>query len=224
MSGRHSLRLLLDIAMTVLFVCAYACRITGAALHKYIGIGITVLFFTHIAVNRRWFAAVFKGTYSPRRVLITAVNILLTITAVIVISTGITEAFWTPSFLLVENGITIREIHSTSAYWFLPLSGVHLGLHWGMFLKFKNRAVITGARILACLFAAYGIWSFFDRDMFAKLFLGYSFDYWPPERPVIFFFVQTLSIMGIFVFIGYYPMKLIYWLKNRPSKITGEVL
>jgi hypothetical protein len=73
-------------------------------------------------------------------------------------------------------------------------------------------------RILACLFAAFGVWSFFDRDMFSKLFLGFSFDYWPQERPVFLFFAVTLSIMGLFVFLSYYCMKLIGLLKNKKSK------
>jgi len=37
--------------------------------------------------------------------------------------------------------------------------------------------------------------------------LGFSFDYWPPERPFVLFFAETLSIMGIYVFVAYYLMK-----------------
>jgi hypothetical protein len=44
--------------------------------------------------------------------------------------------------------------------------------------------------------------------MFAKLFLGFSFDYWPAERLFILFFAETLSVMGLFVFVTYYGMKL----------------
>jgi hypothetical protein len=57
--------------------------------------------------------------------------------------------------------------------------------------------------------------------MFAKLFLGFSFDYWAPERPFILFFAETLSIMGLFVFVTYYFMKLGFWLKNHNSKNTN---
>jgi hypothetical protein len=58
------------------------------------------------------------------------------------------------------------------------------------------------------------VWSFIDRDMFSKMFLGFSFDYLPQEKPIILFYAQTLSIMGIFVFTVYYSMKLIVWLKT----------
>jgi len=134
--------------------------------------------------------------------------------------TGILEACWKTYFLQFEREITLRQIHTTAAYWFWPLMGVHLGLHWQMFTKFigKNNFIITVMRILACLFAAFGVWSFFDRDMFSKLFLGFSFDYWPQERPAVSFFAVTLSIMGLFVFATYYFMKLIGWLKNKKIK------
>jgi hypothetical protein len=43
--------------------------------------------------------------------------------------------------------------------------------------------------------------------MFSKLFLGFSFDYWPEERPAVLFFAAMLSIMSVYVFITYYALK-----------------
>jgi uncharacterized membrane protein len=108
----------------------------------------------------------------------------------------------------------------------LPLIGVHIGLHWGIFTKFinKNNFIITGSRILAILFAVFGVWSSFDRDMFSKLFLGFSFDYWPEERPAVLFFVVTLSIIAVYVFMAYYTLKMWECQKRKsvnpkPSKV-----
>ena len=186
MTLKTKLRIALDIAMTVLLLCAYAFQIIGKTAHIGVGIALFVLFAAHIFINRR---------YTLRRTAMTAVNIALALSALTMMITGILEA---------------RQIHTTAAYWFLPLIGVHLGLHWGMFANFiiKNNVIIIAMRILACLFAAFGVWSFFDRDMFAKLFLGFSFDYWPVARPSMLFFAETLSIMGLFVFVTYYGMKL----------------
>jgi hypothetical protein len=76
-------------------------------------------------------------------------------------------------------------IHTIAAYWLVPLTGVHLGLHWAMFARRigNSRIVIYSMRIFAFLFVAFGVWSSFDRDMFSKLFLGFSLDSWPEERP-----------------------------------------
>ena len=192
----QKLRIALDIAMTVLLLCVYAFQIIGDTAHIWVGIVIFVLFAVHIFINRHWFKSVFKGTYTFRRIAMAVVNIALVLAAVTMMITGILKA---------------RQIHTTTTYWFLLLIGVHLGLHWGIFTKFINKnnfIIITVTRILACLFAAFGVWSFFDRDMFAKLFLGFSFDYWPPARPSILFFAETLSVMGLFIFAAYYDMKI----------------
>jgi uncharacterized membrane protein len=71
----------------------------------------------------------------------------------------------------------------------------------------KNRVRTVIARVFALLFAAFGVWASFDRDMFSKLFLGFSFDYWDGERPAIIFFAAMLSVMGIYVFATYYALK-----------------
>ena len=223
MTLKQKLRIALDIAMIAMLSCAYNSRLARETAHIYIGIALFVLFATHIFINRNWFKAIFKGKYVPVRIVMTAVNILLALAVVTLMITGILEARWKDSFLLFEGKVTLRQLHTTTAYWFWPLIGIHLGLHWGVFTKFisRNNFIVIVMRILACLFAVFGVWSFLDRDMFAKLFLGFSFDYWPQERPAILFFAETLSIMGLFVFVTYYFMKLISWLKNKPLKTTN---
>jgi hypothetical protein len=223
MAFEKKLRIALDTAMTILLLFAYACRITGKTAHILTGIVIIILLALHIFINRSWVKIIFKGEYTPYRILLTAVNTFLAITAATLIITGILEAFLKPYFLQFESTVTIREIHTTAAYWLLPLIGIHLGFHWRIFTNHlsKNLFPITVMRILATLFFILGLWSFNDRDMFAKLFLGYSFDYWPQHRPLILFFIQTLSVMGIYVFITHYILRLIYRLKDRKSK-TGN--
>jgi hypothetical protein len=73
-------------------------------------------------------------------------------------------------------------------------------------------------RVLAFALAAFGVWSSFDRDMFSKLFLGFSFDYWPEERPAVLFFAVNLSIMGVYVFITYYVFKILTQLQKGDTK------
>jgi hypothetical protein len=62
-------------------------------------------------------------------------------------------------------------------------------------------------RVLAFALAVFGVWSSFDRDMFSKLFRGFSFDYWPEERPAILFFAVNLSLMAVYIFVAYYTLK-----------------
>ncbi|WP_461251543.1 DUF4405 domain-containing protein [Treponema sp. R8-4-B8] len=225
MAIKQPIRITLDISMIALLLCAYNPRLARDTVHILIGITIFILFATHIFINRHWFINIFNGAYTPRRMLMTTFNLLLAIAAATLIITGLLEAVWSPSFLLFESGVTLREVHTAAAYWLMPFVGVHLGFHWGIFSKYigKNRLVITLMRIFTTLFFMFGVWSFFDRDMFAKLFLGFSFDYWPQEKPIILFYIQTLSIIGIYVIITYYILKLIFWLKNRKTTNGGSL-
>ena len=139
MTIKQTLRIALEIAMTALLLFAYNPQLARETTHIYIGMAIIVLFTIHIFINRHWFGTIFKSKYTPRRMVMTAVNMLLVLAAVTLMITGILEARWEASFLRFERVVTLRQLHTTAAYWFWPLIGVHLGLHWGMFAKFIGK-------------------------------------------------------------------------------------
>jgi hypothetical protein len=143
------------------------------------------------------------------------------------IVTGLMQSRTVLSFLHLPGDMRLRQIHTTAAYWSLPLISIHLGLHWGMVIsgiqkmtditkKIRVRMVIV--RALAFLFVAFGVWASFDRGMFSKLFQGFSFDYWDEERPAIIFFATMLSIMGVYVFVIYSVIKILTKLQKGGTK------
>jgi len=220
MNRAFTVRIIIDLAIIILLLCAYAYRIIGDTAHEWVGVSVFVLLIAHNVINYRWYKNIGKGTYTIQRVIMTTINALLALTMSTLVITGLVQSRSILSFLNLTGGMVLRQIHTTAAYWGLPLIGVHIGLHWGMFTRFigNHRLIIYIMRILAFLFAAFGVWSSFDRDMFSKLFLGFSFDYWSTERPIILFFAETISIIGIYVFTVYHLMKLIAWLKTGNKK------
>ena len=116
MTLKQNLRIALDIAMTVILLCAYNSQLARETTHIFIGIVTFCFFAIHIFINRNWFKTIFKGRYAPRRIVITAMNILLILAVATLMITGILEADWKVSFLQYENEITIRQIHTTTAY------------------------------------------------------------------------------------------------------------
>lgn len=224
-------RIIIDFAMTLLLLCVYSYRITGDAAHEWIGVCVFVLFIAHNVINRTWYKTIFKGKYTLRSAVMTACNAALVFTFSFVLITGLLQSRTVLAFLHLPGGILLRQIHTTAAYWGLPLIGVHLGLHWGMFVNGtrkmlgvngENRARTKVTKVMAFLFAAFGVWASFDRDMFAKLFLGFSFDYWDESRPVILFFAAMLSIMAVYVFVTYYMLKVAERQKQKKPKIKNN--
>jgi hypothetical protein len=57
--------------------------------------------------------------------------------------------------------------------------------------------------------------------MFSKLFLGFSFDYWPEERPAILFFAVNLSLMGVYIFVTFYVLVLLEQRKQKMMSAQG---
>jgi hypothetical protein len=218
---RLAIRLVIDLAMTVLLLCALAYRIIGDVAHEWIGIAMTVLFIAHNAVNWRWYRGILTGKYDFRRALNTAVNLLLLTMMVVLVTSGALLSRTVFAFMGFSGGMQIRLVHTSAAYWGLILIAVHVGMHWEMLIAAMRRMTkITEAsrrRIIALRFATaliviYGVYASFDRDMGAKLFLGYSFDFWHPDRPAILFFSHNLAVMGVYVCATHYFLK---WLAYR---------
>jgi hypothetical protein len=224
MNKKLAARLTLDFAMTVLLLCALMYRATGDAAHEWIGVAVCAVCIIHNILNWKWYKNIFKGAYNLRRSVLTAINLLLVLAMAALVITGLLHSRTVLAFLHLPGDMLIRQIHTTAAYWCLPLIGAHLGLHWSIIINaFRKMAMINGesltrkitVRISAFIVVAFGVWSSFDRDMFSKLFLGFSFDYWPEERPAFLFFAVNLSIMGVYVFLTYYALKVFDWLCQR---------
>jgi len=211
-----SLRLAIDLIMLTLFFICLAFRLTEGTTHEWAGLAFLVTLAIHTWINRPWYGKLFKGAYGFQRVINTAVNLTLMLVMVLMAIGGIINSRFIFDFLNLEGGRLYHQLHALASYWGLVLVGIHAGLHWGMI-----RGVIyngTGHRLtrslrlalspLVCLaLTAFGVWASFDRDMGAKLFLGFSFDYWNPERPAALFYFCAFSLFWLYAFAAHWFME-----------------
>jgi hypothetical protein len=207
--------------MTIILLFALAYRITGDIAHEWIGVAMTTLFIAHNAISWRWYRGIFTGKYDFRRALNTTVNLLLLAMMAVLVTSGALLSRTVFAFMGFSGGMQVRLLHTSAAYWGQILIAVHVGMHWEMIMAAIRRMTkITEAswartialRVVMVLVVVYGVYASFDREMGAKLFLGYSFDFWHPDRPAILFFSHNLSIMGIYVCVTHYVLK---WLAYR---------
>ncbi|MFP3153914.1 hypothetical protein LQZ18_05675 [Lachnospiraceae bacterium ZAX-1] len=117
-------------------------------------------------------------------------------------------------FFNVRSGLFGRRLHMLSASWGLTLMSAHLGLHWGMFVgmwkkvvKIKAPAFLTP--LIAVAIAIYGAYAFVIRQIGLKMFLRIDFAFFDFAESAVNFFIDYLAIIGLFVCIGYYVMKLV---------------
>jgi hypothetical protein len=211
-----TMKLSIDLIMTLLFVALLAFRITGDASHEWLGIALCVLFIVHGLINWRWFRNIFNGRYRLRRALNAIINLSLLLAMLILAVCGLTNSRHVLGFLQLPGGMEFRQIHSLMAYWGLVLIGIHTGMHWTTVInavrkmvgiRGENRFRKAVLRILATVLAGFGMWASYDRNMGSKLFRGFSFDFWDPSRPAILFFVSNLAILILYIGMTHFSMK-----------------
>ena len=119
-----------DVCMTVLLLCLMAYQVTGETLHEWFGIGMTALLILHHILNRKWYAALFRGRYNAYRIAVTAVNTLLLAAIALTAVCGMAmSAHAVPFMYGILPAAFARRFHLAMSYWSFILMGVHLGLH-----------------------------------------------------------------------------------------------
>ncbi len=218
MNTKAFCKLAVDLLMTVLILAAMACRLTGTTIHELLGITLFILFVIHNILNWGWYKSLLTGRYNTLRVFHTAVNLLLPITMLALLMSGVMLSRTVFVFMDLNGGLFARKLHMLSVYWGFILMSVHLGMHWGIIMDAvrkmtkitaENRSRTFALQIMAVLIALYGVYASFSREIGAKLILYYTFDFWNYDQSPVIFFVDYLSIMGLYVCVTYYAIKLV---------------
>ncbi|MFR9189361.1 MAG: hypothetical protein ACLVL7_03230 [Anaerotruncus massiliensis (ex Togo et al. 2019)] len=89
MKLRQMIKMAVDLLMTALLFPLMAFHLTGRAAHEWIGAGMFLLFLLHSLLNRRWYAGLRRGRYTSLRVLQTAVNLLVLLSMLVQMASGV---------------------------------------------------------------------------------------------------------------------------------------
>ena len=213
MNRKMIVRISIDFVMTILLLLLMARQITGDTAHEWLGLGMFVLWIVHHILNHKWYKQLFKGKYTLLRTLQQITNILLSLSMLGLLVSGIILSRNVFAFLPLSGGLALnRPLHIVSAFWGFVLMALHLGLHWNSILTVIKKAVGTvslkGAHIVLRLvnaaIAVYGIYAFIKNQFLSYMFLSSSFVIFDFEQPFLLFFAEYLSIMVLFVSIAHY--------------------
>lgn len=210
---KPKIKLLIDLAMTILLLCQMAYMLIGEAAHEWMGTGMFLLFLAHHALNYRWHKNLVKGKYTPLRVLQTVINVLIFLSMIGLMISGIIMSRTVFVFLPISGGMSFaRLLHMIAAYWGFILMSVHLGLHWNMIMGRMRKACGIKApspartwilRILALLICCFGIFAFVKNNISDYLFLRTQFVFFDMSQPLWQFFAEYLGMLGLWVCLGY---------------------
>ena len=207
MQGKQNIRIkrIVDVCMTVLLLCLMAYQVTGEALHEWIGIGMTVLVIVHQILNRRWYAAIFKGRYNTYRIMTTAINIALLVSMAITAFCGMSMSGHAVPFLYGMTKVSFaRRMHLSMSHWAFVLMGLHLGFHIPVMaarLKLPDNVKTILSAVL-CLIAGTGLFMFLKNGVQDYLFFRVPFAFLDYEKAGILVFLENIMMLLFWVYTG----------------------
>lgn len=228
MKKKFICKIVIDMIMTVLLLFLMARQITGDFAHEWLGAAMFVLWIAHHILNRSWYSHLFKGKYTPVRILQTVTNFAVLLSMLGLMVSGIILSREVFAFLPISGGIALaRSLHVLSAFWGFVLMALHLGLHWNMILGMvrkatgpvSSKAMRVILRIVAVLIAGYGLYAFLKNQFLSYMFLTSTFVFFDFERPVLLFFTEYIAIMGMFIFLAHYVSKGVQRLTGKRKKL-----
>jgi len=91
MMKKSTLRIMIDSAMTLISLMLIGGNyfFPWAGVHEILGVSLFVFWGMHVALNRRWYASLLKGSYRPFRIMQTIVNCGILVCAAFLTISGI---------------------------------------------------------------------------------------------------------------------------------------
>lgn len=223
-----TIKVLIDICMTILLFVLMAFHYVGAQWHEITGTAMLILFILHHIVNGNWYKNLGRGKYRSGRILLTVVDVILLIDMLLLMFSGITMSRHVFRILdLPVSKAWAREIHMTASYMGFLLMGFHIGLHYGMIMGMVKRVFsITKRNVvriwilrgLAALIAVYGVYALYARKFIDYISRNVMFAFFDYDEPVFLFILDYAAIMGLMIGIAYYLQGYMLVRKERAAK------
>ena len=214
------IKIVIDMLMYFIFVILMGHHITENLIHEILGTILFILFIVHHILNYRYYKTIFKGKYNFKRVFLLIIDLLLLISMIGMMISGVIISSDVFTFLNIPTTIFGRQLHIVSTSWAFVIMSIHLGLHLGVFInklnkKMKNSVLEYVYYLILILIVIYGVYSFKKLNFISDMFLLNAFKFYDfNESPIIFY----LHVISSSLFIGL----TIYFINNLKLKRKKE--
>ena len=214
------IKIAIDILMYFIFVILMGHHITENLIHEILGTILFILFIVHHILNYRYYKTIFKGKYNFKRVFLLIIDLLLLISMIGMMISGVIISSDVFTFLNIPTTIFGRQLHMVSTSLAFVIMSIHLGLHLGVIInqlnkKMKNSVLEYVYYLILILIVIYGVYSFKKLNLISDMFLLNAFKFYDfNESPIIFY----LHVISSSLFIGL----TIYFINNLKLKRKKE--
>lgn len=205
---QKKVRILVDILMTVFFIILMGYHLTENNTHEILGTITFILFIVHHILNRKWYKTIFKGKYNFRRTFMLIINILLFISMLGMMISGIMLSTYVFSFLNIPTTMFARKLHMVSTSWGFVLMTIHLGLHLQLVLskwskKLKSSSFDYVYYLLLFISFIFGCYSLIKIKIWEDMLLFHDFKFYDYNQSSIMFYLQLVFVI-LAVAVGIY--------------------
>lgn len=218
---KKKIKVIIDIVMTCLFIVLMGYYAVEDKAHEVIGTITFVLFIIHHILNIKWYKSIFKGKYNFQRIFHLIINLLLFLSMIGMMVSGIMLSAHVFSFLNIPTTMFARELHMASTSWGFVLMAIHIGLHLGAMLgkinkKMKNSTFEYVYYFILVLLGVGGLYSFIKMKLWEDMFLVNHFKFYDYELSPVMFYLQYFLMLVFIAFVIYFGLILV---KNIIKKI-----
>lgn len=205
MKSKTIIKRVVDVALTVTLLLLMAFQVTEQLAHEWLGVTMFALTIVHQLLNRKYYAALFKGRYHALRVFQLIVNTLLLLSFMCTALSGMMMSRFATPFM---NGILpssiVRQGHLALSHWSFVLMGLHLGLHFGIITsRMKNRAVRIVLAVVMTGISVYGFYLFFSSDILNYMLFKNPFAFLDYSKPCWLVLLENLAMLLAWAFAAY---------------------
>ncbi len=228
MKTKAPLKIMVDLAMTALFLGQMGYHMMDNRMHEWTGVTLLMLFILHHALNIGWHRALPSGRYTPERILLTATDVLLTAAMLTVAVSAILVSRHVFDFLGLRMRALGRRIHMPATMWFFVFMSRILGVNLRPFIGGLPRAhhcpqtpiAKTILRVLALLLFLYGVYEFVSRELYMELLMLREFAFLDYGESLGTFFMAYAAMVAAGALISYALLQTLKRMKAKRKEIT----
>ena len=231
MNKKNITKIILDVAMAVLFITFFKKNLISMKFHMISGMIFGIFILVHMLLNRKWIANIgmrlFDKKIKFRTKLSYVISLILFISIIAILFSGV--------YIIIANTydrvMFWKMLHFGASYLSIALIGIHIGLYWNWVMNilkkiFKIKSsnatkLISSLIILVTL--AFGSYTIYTQNYFTKTYTcieyvvqhivpqeleGGNSYYGKFEKPSFMDVASTYgSIISVFSIVTYYSDK-----------------
>lgn len=207
-------KIIIDIIMTICFIVLMGYQITGNLMHEILGTITFILCIIHNILNFKWYKNIFKGKHNIVRICHMAINILLLISIIAIMISGIMISSTVFDFLNIKTTMFGRRLHMLSTSWGLIFISMHIGFHLNGILtkinkNMKNSMFEYVYYFILVLLFIFGLYSFVDLGIWKNMFLLNDFTFFDYEQNYILYYLKYFALIIFIALLVYVILKAI---------------